>query len=347
MKVTIQKKEITLREPFVYYLDTLLKLPYAEVRIETDEHVIGIGEIPCALDINGETAEGSVQLASLIEGCLFTISIQSEEDIVSVMEVLSLRLAFNEALKFGVEQALFDILVKTKKKTLAEIFISKKKELQMQVTLPYLESIEEYNEKFSIIFEKNLSHLKIKVGSNIKQEAEVIKLAREYSSSVFISVDANQAFETFEDANSLLKKIEQYDIAWIEQPLVKSASIEEWLTLKSETSILLMADESVHTQKDVQFFLQNKAVDYINVKLSKCGGIVEARKIIKTAKKFKIPVMLGSMLEGERALKYNLAFGLSEDFIVYDFSRNYRLKDENTQIFIDEKTLCTTKEVLS
>lgn len=346
MKVSIQKKDITLREPFLYYLDTLIALPYAQITITTSDNVSGVGEVPCAIDINGETAEGSIHLASVVERCLSVFSIHSEKDIKLAMETLSLKLAFNEALRFGVEQALFEILTKRKNKSLSNLFGVTKKEIKMQVTLPYLDSKEEYDKKLEMIFEKKPTHLKIKVGANLKREISVIKTARSLSDAVCISVDANQAFKNPGDAVVFLKEVESYNLSWIEQPLTRYALIEDWLMLKKSVSVPLMADESIHTQKDVQFFLQNKAIDYLNIKLAKCGGIFEARKIIETAKKYNIPVMLGSMLEGEKALKYNLAFGLSEDFIVYDFSRNYVLEDKKIPLFINEKTLYSTKEVL-
>ena len=346
MKVSIQRKDIILREPFVYYLDTLVVLPYAQITITTSDNVFGVGEIPCAVDINGETAEGSINLASIVEYCLSAFSIHSEKDIKLAMEALSLRIAFNEALRFGVEQALFEILAKRKNKSLSSLLGATKKEIKMQVTLPYLDSKEEYDKKLKIIFEKNPTYLKIKIGANLKREIDVVKTARSYSNDVCISVDANQSFKNPEDVAVFLKKIESCGISWIEQPLTKYALIEDWLVLKKMVSVPLMVDESIHTQKDVQFFLQNKAVDYLNIKLAKCGGVFEARKIIETAKKYEIPVMLGSMLEGEKALKYNLAFGLSEDFIAYDFSQNYILENKKMPLYINEKTLYSTKEVL-
>jgi len=346
MKVSIQKKDIALRTPFVYYLDTLSALPYAEITITTPEGIVGKGEIPCALDINGETAEGSIRLAPFVEHLLSTFSIHKEEDIRIAMETLSLRLAFNEATRFGVEQALFDILAKRKRTTISKLLGSQEKKIKMQVTIPYLETEEEYKNKLDVVFQKDPTHIKIKVGANSKREAAVVKMIRSFSKTVHVSVDANQAFSTVGEALLFLDMIKDEKIDWIEQPLARSAPISDWLLLKKKSPIALMADESVHTQKDVEFFLQNKAVDYINLKLAKCGGILEARKIIATAKKYHVPVMLGSMLEGEIALKYNLAFGLSEDFIAYDFSRNYVLEDENTLVFIDEETLCLTEEIL-
>lgn len=346
MKVSIQKKEIALCEPFLYYLDTLVVLPYAQITITTDDNISGVGEIPCAIDINGETAEGSMSLTPVVERCLSVFSIYSEKDIKLAMETLSLKIAFNEALRFGIEQALFEILAKRKNKSLSNLFGVIKKEIKMQVTLPYLDSEEEYDKKLKMIFEKKPTHLKIKVGANLKREIIIIKTARSLSDDVCISVDANQAFKNPKEAVAFLKEVESCNLSWIEQPLIKYALIEDWLMLKKSVSVPLMADESIHTQKDVQFFLQNKAIDYLNIKLAKCGGIFEARKIIETAKKYNIPVMLGSMLEGEKALKYNLTFGLSEDFVVYDFSRNFTLKDKKLPLLINEKTLYSTEEVL-
>jgi L-alanine-DL-glutamate epimerase-like enolase superfamily enzyme len=346
MKVAIQKKYILLHTPFVYYLDTLESLPYAEVTITSDEGIVGKGEIPCALDINGETAEGSIALAQYLEHWLSTFSIHSEQDIVNAMEMLSMRLAFNEATRFGIEQALYDILAQRKKTTISKIFGADAKKIKMQVTIPYLGSEDAYATRIQEVLKKKPTHLKIKVGAHKKREQFAIQYARSLDSQVSISADANQAFSSVNDAVLFLEGVPQGALSWIEQPLTRYAPIQDWIELKKRVDTKIMADESIHTQKDAEFFMQNSAIDYINLKLAKCGGVTEARKIIETAKQYNVPVMLGSMLEGELALKYNLAFGLSVQFIAYDFSRNYAIENARLPLYIDEETLYPTQHVL-
>lgn len=346
MKVTIQKKEIPLKTPFVYYLDTLVKLPYAEVLITTNDAISGVGEIPCALDINGETVESSVALAPFIEHILSDVIIRSEADIVLVMERLSLYIAFNTATRFGVEQALFDILAQKKDMSIAQLFSPLKEKVKMQVVVPYMESEKEYRKKFDEIFQKDPSHIKIKVGADMRRDINAVRIARDYNKDVILSVDANQAFGNLVDALLFLREVEKYSLSWIEQPFSRGVSIEYWKKLKKEISIPLMADESIHTYNDAHFFIQNGVIDYINLKLAKCGGVLEAHRIIELAQKHGIPVMLGSMLEGPIALKYNLAFALSQDFFVHDFSTNYSVHAEHRPLFIDSGTLLSTDAVL-
>ena len=163
---------------------------------------------------------------------------------------------------------------------------------------------------------------------------------------ISISVDANQAFKTSKDALIFLKNFDVGTLAWIEQPLPRE-NFKEWQKLKFQSQIPLMADESIHTAREALWYLENNLVDFINIKLAKCGGIIEAEKIISMANKFNIPVMLGSMLHGELGITYNLLFGLSQPFITYDFYSYFLLKKVKKPYLIDEKTLIINESIIT
>lgn len=345
MKVSIYKKDIPLVTSFSYYLDTLVSLPYAEVTVE-DDGFVGKGEIPCAIDINGETSGGSQLLAPLVGDILSSVSVRSVSDIRSVMRELSIRIAFNAATLFGIEQALFDLLAQRDATTLAALLEAKGTSVKTMVTIPYLADTKTYHAKLEQVFSLNPSRIKIKIGADLKRDQEAIAAARSYDRTVPLSVDANQAFPTAKEAALFMEKIKRYDIAWFEQPLPHRASVEQWKELKKQAPMPIMADESVHTVRDLELFAQNGAIDLVNVKLAKCGGIFEAREILAAARAHGIAAMLGSMLEGPLALKYNLAFALSEDFVGHDFSTNYKTRSGEA-VFIDAAKLCSTEAVLA
>ena len=80
----------------------------------------------------------------------------------------------------------------------------------------------------------------------------------------------------------------------IEQPLAK----DDWDGMKyllSNSPLPLFADESCVTETDVEKC--SKYFNGINIKLTKCGGITPARRMISQAKELGLKVMLGSMNE--------------------------------------------------
>lgn len=345
MKVSIRKKNIELTHPFEYFLDKLTFLPYAEISIQTDDGVRGNGEIACALDVNGESNESAVNLAPYLERFFTHINIQSELDIESTMRRCELQLSFNKATKCGLEQALYHILAQRGGKSVAQLLGARKRNAKIQCTIPFLADQSEYLRILEALLQKGPDYIKFKVGRNTQLESWAINKLRSMNPKVEISVDANQAFESSVAAGQFLARTEESHLCWAEQLLAKN-DFDGWVELKQNTAVPLMADESIHTAQDALPYLQNSLVDVINIKLAKCGGVLEARKIIGLAEKFNVAVMLGSMIHGELGLKYNLAFGLSENFITYDFFSYFSLKRQSEPLLINPNTLEITKAAL-
>jgi L-alanine-DL-glutamate epimerase-like enolase superfamily enzyme len=131
---------------------------------------------------------------------------------------------------------------------------------------------------------------KIKLGT--KDDIAIIKELRKHTTSIF-RVDANCAWgvdETLRNAAAFAA----LGVEFIEQPM--PAADEEGMKRVYEQSALpLIADESCIIEEDV---IKCKGLFHgINIKLTKCGGITPARRMITTAKSLGMKVMTGSMNE--------------------------------------------------
>lgn len=131
---------------------------------------------------------------------------------------------------------------------------------------------------------------KIKLGT--KEDVEIVRELRRHSDAIF-RVDANGAWTAEETiANSRLLK--ELGVEFIEQPL--PASDLEGMKKVYEQSVLpVIADESCISETDV-----SKCADYfhgVNIKLTKCGGLTPARRMIAEAKELGLKVMVGCMTE--------------------------------------------------
>lgn len=134
--------------------------------------------------------------------------------------------------------------------------------------------------------------IKVKLGSeDDRSRLAAIRAARP---DVRLRVDANAGW-TFEGARALMRSLEEFNLELIEQPLPKE-EIEGMGNLQQETSIPIVADESVQTLEDVER-LGKAGVAGINLKLMKVGGLSAALRILKLAKAFNMKVMLGCMIE--------------------------------------------------
>lgn len=133
--------------------------------------------------------------------------------------------------------------------------------------------------------------LKIKVGTD--QDEEILTLIRELAPDVRIRVDANTAWHP-RQAVQRIHQLQVFDIEFVEQP-VAAHDIEGLRFVREHSPLPIIADESCKTSHDIPRLVG--AVDGINIKLAKCGGISEALRMIHTARAHNMQVMLGCMVE--------------------------------------------------
>lgn len=133
---------------------------------------------------------------------------------------------------------------------------------------------------------------KIKVSS--ESDIATLHLLRKHTDAVF-RIDANASWN-LEIAERILPQLHALQIEFIEQPLAIDA-LHDMPTLRKMTSIPFIADESCVHEQDVAICAPY--FDGINIKLTKCGGITPAVRMIEEARKYGLKVMMGCMNETE------------------------------------------------
>lgn len=131
---------------------------------------------------------------------------------------------------------------------------------------------------------------KIKLGT--KEDVAIIQALRKYTDAIF-RVDANCAWRS-DEAIKNSKILADLNVEFIEQPL--PAEDREGIKKVYKYSALpIIADESCIMEEDVT---QCEGHFHgINIKLTKCGGITPALRMIARAKQLNLKVMTGSMNE--------------------------------------------------
>jgi L-alanine-DL-glutamate epimerase-like enolase superfamily enzyme len=131
-----------------------------------------------------------------------------------------------------------------------------------------------------------------KIKAGMENDVDIIRHLRGHTKSVF-RIDVNEGW-TFDEAVRKIPQMKELGVELIEQPLPKS-QWEEMKELKKISALPLFADEACVAEEDVD--LCKDAFHGINIKLTKCGGITPARRMIKKARALSLSVMLGSMNE--------------------------------------------------
>lgn len=141
-------------------------------------------------------------------------------------------------------------------------------------------------------------HVKMKVSR--VEDADRVGMVRDIlGSSASMRLDANGAFNP-NTAVRFLRSVENFDIECIEQPMARG-NPADLAALRSSSPIPVMADESIVTIDDAIDLAKWEAVDYFNLRISKCGGIHNTLVISDIARSAGIGIQLGCQV-GETAI---------------------------------------------
>ncbi len=139
------------------------------------------------------------------------------------------------------------------------------------------------------------STVKLKLGKNIDDAIERIKLARKImGKTTTLRVDANCAWSV-SDTIAFSQRSEVYNIASIEQP-VAADNIEGIAHLASSIPQAIVLDESLCTIRQAEFFVNNGIKIDFNIRISKMGGVMAASTIKNLAKQAGISCHLGAQV---------------------------------------------------
>ncbi len=133
--------------------------------------------------------------------------------------------------------------------------------------------------------------LKVKLGTD--RDEEIVRVIREEAPGKTLRVDANAAWNP-KLAVRTIERLMDYDIEFVEQPLPPH-DVEGLRFVRERSPLPIIADESCLVASDIPKL--EGAVDGINIKLSKCGGLREAQKMVSTARAHGMLVMMGCMIE--------------------------------------------------
>jgi L-Ala-D/L-Glu epimerase len=133
--------------------------------------------------------------------------------------------------------------------------------------------------------------LKVKVG--LENDKEMIETIRSVT-SLPIAVDANQGWKDKYKALDEILWLKEQGIVMVEQPMPKE-QLDDIAWVSERSPLPIFADESIQRLSDIPKI--KGAFTGINIKLMKCTGLLEARKMLTYARAEGMKVMIGCMTE--------------------------------------------------
>jgi muconate cycloisomerase len=145
-----------------------------------------------------------------------------------------------------------------------------------------------------------VSRTKVKVGGTSEEDLAVLTAVREtLGAAAELRADANGAWDA-ETALARLKAFEPFRLQGIEQPCAAD-DLEGLAWLSERSPVPVIADESLVSIEDARRLIAARACDVFNVRISKCGGLLQSGRIRDLGRQAGIDTMLGAHV-GETAI---------------------------------------------
>lgn len=156
--------------------------------------------------------------------------------------------------------------------------------------------------------------LKVKLGTD--DDRSRFQAVRDAAPDARIRVDANEAWSPTEAVRKA-GWLADAGVEFIEQP-VPATNPRGCRRVADQAPVPIAVDESIEIATDVPAVAD--MADIVVVKLMKCGGLREARRIIQTARAHGLEVMCGCMIESNAAIAAACHLGPSLDYADLDGS---------------------------
>ncbi|MCE4598806.1 MAG: dipeptide epimerase [Desulfurococcales archaeon] len=341
-KINVYQAVMTLHKPFRIAYGETREAKTVFIEVVTDTGVNGWGEAPPTSKITGETVDTVVGAIRLMAGSLYDLDITGYMDVYRVIDAT---LRSNQAAKDGLVTAILDAVSKSLGTPLYKLLGGGGNIIRSDVTIG-LDSPEAMARDAVSWVERGFRAIKVKLGGPLEIDFERVRMIRDsIGAGVEIRVDANQAWSP-KEALKASRVLERYDVAIIEQP-VHYRDYEGLRTVKWGSSIPIIADESVHTSRDAALLASMEAVDGVNVKIAKSGGMLEGLRIASVAEAFGLDLMVGCMVEsplGIAAAAHMVAahggfkyIDLDSDLMLSDHPVRDSFRRERDEIILGEK----------
>jgi len=252
-------------------------------RIQTDEGIEGISASPLVAD----EAKGMV---NLLRATLTGRDPTQVEDIFKILRSATRSLGLRS---WHIEPACWDIIGKAANQPVWRLLGGARTRLRAYCSFGEVRDGKRRIDDVAHVKELGFTAAKLRVRSmTIDEDVEQVRLVREAHPDFMLMVDANMGwrvhgFAPYPEwdvarAVRFAKRIEPYDIEWLEEPL-DQFDYEGYAELRRQTSIPLAAGEMLSDLHGFRDLIGHRSVDILQPDATLSGGILMSRKVASMA----------------------------------------------------------------
>lgn len=291
--IDIYKLNIPFMHPIRVPIGMLDGAHNVVIKVTADNGLFGWGEASPFAPITGDTQESNYetaqQLALLIKG-------KNPLAIEARMAEINRYTVSDPSIRSAFDMALYDLLAKAANLPLYALLGGERREIRAAMTIGIQDTVEQTVSHAERILQQGFDTIKLKVGRPGLEDVAHVKAVRELAGPhVLIKIDSNQGWD-YQTALANIRAMEPLNLQFSEQPIV-AWDYDNLRRLREKVTLPICADESVFDDKDALKLITAGAVDYMNIKLGKSGGIHTALNINAIAQAAGCKCMIGCFAE--------------------------------------------------
>lgn len=244
----------------------------------------------------------------------------------------------NPAASAALQSAILNWHAKASGKNLKEYFAQPltQPDLALTVTKNDFDFLEE-----KLALSQHFTHLKLKLTGH-DNDLEFVQAIRKKTAIPFC-VDANQGYHKKESAIKLIPQLELLNCVLVEQPL-NAEDHDGHYWLKQRLAVPIIADESIRSFDD--FVQYHEAYSGVNIKLMKCGGLLQAQQLLDyKINEIHFIKLIGCMTES--TLGVSTSSVLAAQGTMADLDAPYLIKNDPFSGFQIENGVIKVEEEIS
>lgn len=270
------------------------------VRLETDEGTVGWGETPAIatwggphMEYYGETAKTA---RHIVTDYLFPqLEGKSPLDIGPLHHAMDKAVKGHPYAKAALDIALHDLAGKKLGVPVSKLLGGQHRDrMPIAHSLGIMETDKAVSEAVEAV-EEGVKTIKVKAGLDPERDVDLIRRLREaLGPDVTIRVDANEGYDLPSEAARVIKEMNEYDIAYMEQPV---SDVEDMAQVARDVSVPLMADEGAWTRQNILSLREHRAAELFALYVTKPGGLYRARQVGVVAEAAGMQCDIGGSIE--------------------------------------------------
>ena len=308
-RIDLMVVELPLIRPFVTSSSRRTHLRHVLVKARADG-IVGWGE--CASPVDPYYCPETTETCwHILKDFLVPAVIGTKWRTIDQFVAGYQRVKGNNFAKAGLEMAAWDLMSQAQGIALHRALDGTRKQIHSGVSL----GIENDTGKLLALIEQYLGEgyrrIKLKIAPG--HDVDVIESVRRSFPDVPLMADANSAYTL--DAVDSLRHLDQFNLLMIEQPLAHD-DIVDHATLQRQLKTPICLDESIHSAEDARKALDLGSAGVINIKVSRLGGLREAKRVHDLCYARGVPVWCGGMHEFGVGRAANVAISTLPGFTI-------------------------------